>query len=75
MGDLAKQKQAGGDQCAEISMAISKALIAGVGVSLRREGDFMTSGVAEPVPTVDRQGGVRSAGGRRNRGKGRCRCQ
>jgi hypothetical protein len=75
VGNLAKRKQAVRDQCAEISMAISKAPIAGVGVSLRREGDFMTSRVAEPVPTVDCQGGDRSAGGRHNRGKRRCRCQ
>jgi hypothetical protein len=74
-GNLAKHKQAVGDRCAEISMAISKAPIAGVGVPFRKEEDFMTSRVAEPVPTVDRQGGDRSAGGRRNRGKGRCRCQ
>jgi hypothetical protein len=75
VGNLAKHKQAVRDQCAEISVAINKAPIAGVGVSFRKEGDFMTSRVAEPVPRVDRQGGVRSSRGRRNRGKGRCRCQ
>ena len=75
VGGLAKHKRAFGDQCAEISMAISKAPIAGVGVSFRKEGDFMTSRVAEPVTVVDRQGGVRSSRGRRNRGKRRCRCQ
>ena len=56
-------------------MAISKAPIAGLGVSLRKEWDFMTSRVGEPVPTVDSQAGVRSARGRHNRGKRRCRCQ
>ena len=75
VGDLAKHKQAVGDQCAEMSMAISKAPIAGVGASFRKGGDFMTSRVAEPMPTVDCQAGVRSVGGRHNRGKGRCRCQ
>jgi hypothetical protein len=75
VGDLAKHKQAVGDQCAEMSMAISKAAIAGVGASVRKGGDFMTSRVAEAVPTVDSQKGVRSAGGCRNRGKGRFRCQ
>jgi hypothetical protein len=38
VGNLAKHKQAVGDQCTEISMAISKAPIAGVGVSLRKKG-------------------------------------
>jgi hypothetical protein len=40
VGNLAKHKQAFGDQCAEMSMAISKAPIAGVGVSVGRGREF-----------------------------------
>jgi hypothetical protein len=64
VGNLAEHKQAFGDECAEMSMAISRAPIAGVGVSFGREGSFMTSRVARPLHRY-----------RRERFEGRASCE